>query len=227
MLHTAEQIQNYTTAQAVTALTEIVRDGLLLKGRDLLFAADLLKAAATVRGMSSNQDAWVRKLIIRALYPEQRPVQGEVVNVAPIFALLAKAQGAGLKYPKIRLHTAEGRLVVLALAGAKSKYAGQVMLTDGGPFGSNVWYGAIAQDGTWQRSRAVTPDVVELLRSLSADPAQVARAFGRATGSCCFCGRELETAESVTVGYGPVCAANFGLPWGEVVESTTVIVEAA
>jgi hypothetical protein len=32
---------------------------------------------------------------------------------------------------------------------------------------------------------------------------------------CCFCGRQLETKESLAVGYGPICAGKWGLPWGD------------
>jgi hypothetical protein len=45
--------------------------------------------------------------------------------------------------------------------------------------------------------------------------AEEAAAFGRATGCCVFCARELTDDRSVEVGYGPVCAANNELPWGE------------
>jgi hypothetical protein len=202
----------------------------LVAARDLDFAGDLSLASATRRGLSQKQGAWAKTLAARALglveAPAQAPRPTATVSAAPIFALLGRALAAGLKFPKIRLTTAGGQLVVLGVAGPRSKYAGQVMVTDGGPFGSNQWFGVIAQDGTWTKSRAVTADVEALLLSLAADPAQVARAYGRATGQCCFCAKDLTTAESVTVGYGPVCAANFGLPWGEEVESTTVIVEA-
>jgi hypothetical protein len=40
-------------------------------------------------------------------------------------------------------------------------------------------------------------------------------AFGLEGGHCGFCGLELDTQESLKVGYGKKCAANHGLPWGE------------
>lgn len=46
------------------------------------------------------------------------------------------------------------------------------------------------------------------------DPTLAATAYGMAFCSCCFCGRKLDTAESRHVGYGPICADRFGLPWG-------------
>lgn len=41
-----------------------------------------------------------------------------------------------------------------------------------------------------------------------------AAAFGHSTHHCVFCYKSLTTTESTTVGYGPRCAANNGLPWG-------------
>lgn len=39
--------------------------------------------------------------------------------------------------------------------------------------------------------------------------------FGHVTGACVFCGRKLTDERSISVGYGPVCAENQHLPWGE------------
>ena len=39
-------------------------------------------------------------------------------------------------------------------------------------------------------------------------------AFAQAGSQCFICGRDLDTPESLTAGYGPVCADKHGLPWG-------------
>lgn len=41
-----------------------------------------------------------------------------------------------------------------------------------------------------------------------------AAAFGHLYGECCYCARDLTDERSIEVGYGPVCAAKYGLPWG-------------
>lgn len=55
------------------------------------------------------------------------------------------------------------------------------------------------------------------IRELTADmvvsPEQAAR-FGKLYGICCFCSRTLTDERSIGVGYGPVCAEHYGLPWG-------------
>ena len=40
-------------------------------------------------------------------------------------------------------------------------------------------------------------------------------AFAQEGSQCFFCGRDLDTPESLLVGYGPTCADNHGLPWGD------------
>lgn len=118
-----------------------------------------------------------------------------------------------LKYPKVRL-VVDGGDVVLARAGDKSRRPGVINITDGRPYGANTWYGRIERDGAIVASRSITDAIVDELVRLSADPAKVAAGHGKLTGSCCFCGKSLETDESLAVGYGPTCAKNYKLPWG-------------
>lgn len=45
--------------------------------------------------------------------------------------------------------------------------------------------------------------------------AEEAAEFGHKHNKCVFCYKKLSTVESTTVGYGPKCAKNNGLSWGE------------
>lgn len=45
--------------------------------------------------------------------------------------------------------------------------------------------------------------------------AEEAARFGHLTGTCVYCQRRLTDERSIRVGYGPTCATNYGLPWGE------------
>ena len=87
--------------------------------------------------------------------------------------------------------------------------------TDGRPYGSNTWYGRIDETGAWMRSRHADDEISSLLGRLASDPAGTAAEYGKLTGHCCFCRRHLEDERSTEVGYGPVCAGNYDLPWGE------------
>lgn len=134
------------------------------------------------------------------------------VDVGGIISLFETAS-ENLKFPKIRME-ANGSKLVLSRAGARSKYVGEIMLTDGGSYGSNVWYGRIDINGDIFPSRSMTPDVMKMVETLANDPVGVAKTYGSTIGDCCFCGRRLTDDRSVGTGYGPVCAKNFGLPWG-------------
>lgn len=182
-----------------------------LSGSDLSFASDLIAKAARYT-LSDKQMAWVTKLADRATAPA--PAPAATVNVSAIFDLLNGAAARGLKHPKVRLTAPGGERIVLAINGDRSRYAGSIRLTDGLPFGESTYYGRITPDGSVLRADAMTDEVLELLVAFAADPAGVGALIGKRTGSCCFCSRLLETRESVAVGYGPVCATKYGLPWG-------------
>ena len=120
-----------------------------------------------------------------------------------------------LKWPKIRLETEGCKPVVLSVAGPNSKNPGTINITDGGPYGGNIWYGRILTTGEYQPSKSCIDEVLDLLIRVADDPASAAAAYGHKTGNCCFCRKELTDNRSTDVGYGPVCADHYNLPWGE------------
>lgn len=111
-----------------------------------------------------------------------------------------------------------GHPVLLSVAGGKSKYTGQIMVSDGGPYGDNVWYGRIDRDGKWTLPFNV-PEHIDAIRTLLQEmaerPEETAAQYGKLHGSCCFCSNPLSDERSTEVGYGPTCAKNFGLKWGQ------------
>lgn len=180
--------------------------------RDREFATSMLTGFERFGRFTPKMLPWVHKLIERA----ERPDAGtENIGGADLIAFMDRAADAGLKYPKVKL-TADGEPLVISRAGSRSKAPGALNITDGGPFGDNVWYGRIDRDGTFTPGRACTDSVRKVLKALARDPARTAAAYGKRTGNCCFCRRDLEDYRSVSVGYGPVCAEKWGLPWGEV-----------
>jgi hypothetical protein len=154
-----------------------------------------------------------------SLFTQARPapVVHKLPSVAGVVALLATAQAAGLKYPKLWLQLPDTTPLRISVAGAGSRTPGFLMLTDGGPFGDNRYFGRISPAGQLEIGRdggAVQAQLVPLLEQLAADPAKVAADFGHLTGNCCFCARKLADERSVAVGYGQTCAKKFGLRWG-------------
>lgn len=140
-------------------------------------------------------------------------VPDKKLDMSGVNRLFDKAIASGLLHPKIRLQTPTGQPVALARAGSSSRYKGQIMVTDGERFGSNKYFGRVDQNGTFHPSEP-QPEICTLLEGLGADPAKVAAGYGKLTGNCCFCLRRLDDARSVSVGYGPICAGHYGLPWG-------------
>ena len=137
-----------------------------------------------------------------------------VGSFAEVIAMLEKAAGH-LKFPKIRF-TVEGVPVKVWKAGPNSKYPGKVMVAENKPYSERgTFFGAIDAAGVFETSTA-SPAMVKVLTALGSNPVGFASAFGRKTGNCCFCLKALTDERSVSVGYGPICAGHFGLPWGEV-----------
>lgn len=79
------------------------------------------------------------------------------------------------------------------------------------------WYfRVLANGGEFQVNpyQVVPPEAWEELFALERNPLSAIKAYGLATCSCSMCGRELTDPRSTEVGYGPVCAERWGLPWG-------------
>ncbi len=125
-----------------------------------------------------------------------------------------------IQYPKIRLQFRENLPLQLSVAGDKAKNPGSINITDGKPYGESQFYGRIHKDGTTMFNKNVgtftITDVQEQLEKFADDPAGYAKLYSNGTGNCMFCCKQLTDPQSVVVGYGPVCAAHYNLPHGDV-----------
>lgn len=197
-----------------------------LKEKDAAFAADLLRSYDR-KGLSEKQEFWARVLLYRAERPaEAVPAAKPREQVAladdgadAFSALVGMFQFAGqrLKHPSVLISVPGcDRPIRLSVAGPNTRAPGTINVADKAPFGQGSWYGRILANGKFEQSPRVAQPahLVERLRLLARDPAGVAAAYGREMGSCCFCGLTLTDERSVRVGYGPICAENYNLPWG-------------
>lgn len=199
---------DFTDAEAV----EICR------GLNSDFARDLVKAAERAV-LTSSRLAWIHKLAVDASRPAAPVVSDRFERIAAIFATAANE--GKLKRPAITFNV-DGGTIKIKRAGGMSRYAGELMVTDGKTFGDNQYFGRIDASGKFTPGRDLTPDVAEVLRKLDADPAKAAAEHGHRTGSCCFCDKRLTDDRSTDAGYGPVCAKTWGLPWGEIASIETL-----
>jgi hypothetical protein len=184
------------------------------------FAGSLIQNYYKYQHLSDKQVYWAEKMIREAISPpEQHTVNaGEFCKV---YELMHRAQGNGLKWPKLRLQVVDPAQsdsylpVVFGISGPNSKRPGTIHLTDGGPYGDNVFYGWITEQGIWEVGHkveeAVEQKIKDLLKILSADPIHTLMDYGQVTGNCSCCGSGLSHENSVAMGLGPVCAAKWGL----------------
>ncbi len=179
------------------------------------------------RGLTAKQMFYVHKVILdtehraRELRKKQSPAGtgtqrtvdlGGFRKIAEMFAFASQQ----LKWPKIIFALPSGTEVRLTIAGPNAKVPGSVTVATGRYGDPNGrWYGRINRDGQFEPSQHSTPEVEEALKAFAADPAAYAGEYGRVTGNCCFCARTLTDERSVEVGYGPICSAKWGLPWGD------------
>lgn len=175
------------------------------------FVASVLDQFARRGSLSSGQWAAINRIADDIRNPKPKVV----LDFAAIIAIFTAAS-AHLKFPKVRLALHDLSEIVLSRAGQRARQPGTINVTNGGRYGEadNKWFGRIGLDGIFQRARDCTDEIGELLVRFSGDPAGVAAAHGKLTGNCCFCGRKLSDERSTDMGYGPVCARNFGLAWG-------------
>lgn len=188
---------------------------LLTKKRRLIDQAVNASARSTVEEQfSEDQEDQVKVKLATGPAPDLTKQQPAFLEIPNLWKLFMKVKGSGLDRPSITVQGME-----LKMAGRYSaRYQGQVHVTNGAPFGTPqaVWYGRIAE-GQFYPSRACIPEVAAKLKAWDLEPDRLARdasAYGHRTGVCCFCSTGLTDERSVTVGYGPICAERWGLPWG-------------
>ncbi len=161
--------------------------------------------------MSVVQENWLVLIAQEMLDKASQPVV-QLGDFAGVIDLFRKAQ-EHLKYPKIRLALADGRTVQLS-----HRRQGGVNVANGTKYGdyNNVYYGRVEDNGSFDE-RKHDPEVIDLLKRLATNPAKVAAEYGALTGNCSFCNLPLTDERSTEVGYGPICAGHYGLPWGSTV----------
>ena len=187
----------------------------LLPAKDQDFAKSLISGFVKNKSLSEKQVYWVDALLQRALAGDVVPAKKVIPlgSFSKVYSLFSKAQKS-IKFPKLSLKGSNGSPIVLSLAGAKSKNPGIVNITDGGPYGSNRFYGSVFADGSYEQSYKNFPEskeVFAVLQALADNAEKVAGSYGKLSGYCCFCRKSLTGPQSVAVGYGPVCAQNWGL----------------
>jgi len=165
---------------------------------------DMLRAIEEWGDLTEAQLAGVQRLMAadaeRVAAKAARIENAPTVTTDLLMAAFNAAVSSGIERPKLRF---DG--FVASLAPATGRNAGAVYLRSGDQF-----IGKIA-GGKFVASFEATQEQQAAVVAAMADPLAAAVAFGRRTGQCSCCGRELTNAESVELGIGPICRERFGL----------------
>ena len=146
----------------------------------------------------------------------ERAVVGEMAGLLQLFDRAAQH----LRNPAVVLGIPGTETTLrITRAGQTAAVPGSLNVLDNTQYSSRTgrrrWYGRVTRAGVFDMAPGANPAITERLQALAADPVRVAAEHGRLTGNCCFCNRALEDARSTAVGYGPVCAGHYALPWGD------------
>jgi len=188
---------SFSNVEAITAIGGLFSE----------FARSLAAQYARKGSLSPLQWPWVHKLAVEAAAPPRERASCPV-DCKSILVLFQAAQTSGMKRAKVSFPGLR-----FSLCGPASRYAGDVHVAEGTPEGK--YFGRIGQDGKLLPGRDYADLDLATLESFSQDPIGYSAAHGRESGSCCFCSKGLTTKESVSAGYGPICAGRYNLPWGE------------
>lgn len=183
--------------------------GLIEKLRELSgwnsFATRMLQSFEQWNGLTDKQveacESMIAKIAVkREAKAEERKQNAGEVDASAIEKMFEVARGNGLS----KLAFVAG---VLKISPAKetSKNAGALYVKREGVYQGKV------MSGRFFPSYDAQADTLAILREIATNPSEAARDYGKRTGRCCCCGRELTDPVSIDAGIGPICASNWGL----------------
>ncbi|QGK89750.1 hypothetical protein [Pseudomonas phage vB_Pa-PAC8] len=172
------------------------------------FACSLRDSLYQWGRLSDNQIAAAKRAIESlAKHREEQKAKVEALptlDTSGIEEAFDKAKNSGIKSPKLRL-AGEGEdplLVVIKEASVNSRNYGSLYVI------GDVYLGKIT-GGKFIKSRDCTDTENEEILKMFERPMESAVAYGRKTGQCSCCGRELTNHASIEMGIGPICAGKF------------------
>lgn len=175
---------------------------------------EMLAALEKYGSLTDPQVDLCRRLIIqdherdtaRQAQQVERTVAAPTIDVAPIERAFNKASAA-LRSPKLHLDS-----FTIKHAPATGKNPGALYVTDStktGPDGKPEYLGKIV-GGKFLAMRSCGPERQAAVLKAAADPEAATIRYGRLTGRCGCCNRDLTDPVSVERGIGPICAEKYG-----------------
>ena len=136
-------------------------------------------------------------------------------NIAKLF--LYSKQVASLAYPKITYQLSATAPAITFYynnnhACIQAKVGGKLIAT-------------IRANGQEDMRWPIKEVYLPMLEQIEKDPIAAATLSGKLTSCCSFCSKQLTDERSVVLGYGPVCAEHWGLPWDVKRTGSTTVTE--
>lgn len=156
--------------------------------------------------LSQKQLAWVHKLAMDYKEREQSADAADSgdAKFAALFAAFEAAKAKGAKRLTLRF---AGINVKPSRDGAALWVTSQTE-TEEGRYGLQPKYlGKVTRTGMDSR---LSNEVKSVLTEAATDPLTAAIRYGKVSGECSCCGRELTDPQSIERGIGPICAVKYG-----------------
>ena len=174
-----------------------------LRGSRSTFAQDL---ARKFNKLSPAQYAWAHKLAVDSIKQQQNVavVDTQTSQFEALFASFEAAKAKGAKRLTLRF---EG-VNVKPNRDNTALWVTSQSETEMGEYGLKPKYlGKVTMAGCDSR---LSDDVKAIIMSAANDPLNAAIRYGKVSGECSCCGRELTRKDSIERGIGPICATKFG-----------------
>ena len=156
------------------------------------------------RGLSERQLAWAHKLSCDLLQAESDDDNSEP-QFSRLFDTFKAAKARGLKrltmrFSGIRIKPSKDLQSLWVLSDTE---------TEEGYYGLQPKY--LGKVTPRRMDSRLSDDVKSVILEAASDPLTAAVRYGRETGSCSCCGRDLTNPDSIAAGIGPVCREKYGL----------------
>jgi len=163
------------------------------------FAASLVEQFSDRGSLSDKQTGAAIAMLMKVKANKSARAEAPSVDLSNIVAIFDKAHEA-IKTPKFRFED-----LVISRAPDAGANAGALYVKVDGQYMGKV------KEGKFFGIRFTPEDTLSKLKQIAESPLSAAVAYGRRTGACACCGRELTVHASIERGIGPICAERFGL----------------
>ena len=163
------------------------------------FAASLVEQFSDRGSLSDKQTGAAIAMLMKVKANKSARAEAPSVDLSNIVAIFDKAHEA-IKTPKFRFED-----LVISRAPDAGANAGALYVKVDGEYMGKV------KEGKFFGIQFTPEDTLSKLKQIAESPLSAAVAYGRRTGACACCGRELTVHASIERGIGPICAERFGL----------------